>query len=198
MRVVALLVWAWLATSLGCASPRERLYTLSGPEPSAMTADPTLHVVLGPVTIPAAVDRPQLMVRQSAVRLVALEQERWAEPLREAVPRVLADSMRSQLRNASVTGVSTAPPRADIRVIVEITRFEAIAGREVIIEAHWRLRSADTNGGTDGTSVARVTLRGGPQDYDAMVAAEAAALAEIGVDLSRAVEKEAAQTSSPI
>ena len=62
MRVLALLVCAWLATSLGCASPRERLYTLSGSEPTAMTADPTLHVVLGPVTIPAAVDRPQLIV----------------------------------------------------------------------------------------------------------------------------------------
>src|SRR5215471_3629204 len=126
MRGLALIL-AWLATALGCASPRERLYTLSGSEPSAVVTAPTLHVALGPVTIPPVVDRPQLVVRQSAVRLVALEQERWAEPLHEAVPRVLADNMRSQLRNASVTGVSTAQLRADMRIIVEVTRFEAIA-----------------------------------------------------------------------
>jgi uncharacterized lipoprotein YmbA len=154
--------------------------------------------VLGPVTIPPAVDRPQLVVRQNAVRLVALEQERWAEPLREAVPRVLADSMRSHLPNATVTSQTTAAPHPDVRVVVDVTRFEAIAGQEVIIEAHWWLRSQGAKGGPEGSSVARVAVRGGPQDYDAIVAAEAAALEEIGSDLSRAVEKEAARyTQSP-
>jgi uncharacterized protein len=193
MRVLALLVLAWIGTSLGCASPRERLYTLSESEPPAVVTNPTLHVVLGPVTIPAAVDRPQLVVRQSAVRVVALEQERWAEPLREAVPQVLADSMRRQLRDASVTHVTTGAPHADVRVIVELTRFEAIAGQEVIIEAHWWLRPSDAKSGSEGTSVARVTVRGGPQDYDAIVAAASAGLAELGADLSRAIEKEPAR-----
>jgi uncharacterized lipoprotein YmbA len=190
MRVLTLLVLAWIGTGLGCASPRERLYTLSGSEPPAVVTDPTLHVVLGPVTIPAAVDRPQLVIRTSAVRLVALEQERWAEPLREAVPRVLAESMRSQLRDASVTSLMTVAPPADMRVVVEVSRFEAIAGQEVIIEAHWWLHS-DSKSGPAGTSVARVTIRSGPQDYDAVVAAEAAGLVQVGADLSRAIEKEA-------
>jgi len=197
MRGLALIL-AWLATAFGCASPRERLYTLSGSEPPAVVTTPTLHVVLGPVTIPPAVDRPQLVVRQSSVRLVALEQERWAEPLREAVPRVLADNMRSHLRNVSVTSQTTAAPHPDMRVIVDFTRFEAIAGQEVIIEAHWWLRSQGAKGGREESSVARVAVRGGPQDYDAIVAAEAAALDEIGSDLSRAIEEEAAHyTQSP-
>ena len=191
MRVLTLLILAWLGTTLGCASPRERLYTLTGSEPPAVVTAPTLHVVLGPVTIPPAVDRPQLVVRQSAVRLAALEQERWAEPLREAVPRVLADSMRSHLRNASVTSQTMAAPRPDVRVIVELTRFEAIAGEAVIIEAHWWLRSQDAKGGSEGTSVASIPVHGRSQDYDAVVAAEAAGLAQIGADLSRAIEKEA-------
>jgi uncharacterized protein len=193
MRGLTALMLVWLGTAVGCASPRERLYTLSGSEPPAVVTSPTLHVLLGPVTIPPAVDRPQLVVRQSAVRLVALEQERWAEPLREAVPRVLADSMRSQLRNASVTNQTTAAIHPDIRVTVEVTRFEAIAGQEVIIEAHWWLRSQDTKSGPEGTSVARVKVHGGPQDYDAVVAADAAALAQIGAEVSRAIEKEAAR-----
>ena len=192
MRVLALLLLAGVGTSLGCASPRERLYTLSESEPPAVVANPTLHVVLGPVTIPTAVDRPQLVVRQSAVRVVALEQERWAEPLREAIPRVLADSMRRQLRDASVTRVTTSAPHTDLRVIVDLTRFEAIAGQEVIIEAHWWLRPSDTKSGSEGISVARVPVRGGPRDYDALVAAESAALAAVGTDLSRAIEKETA------
>jgi len=138
-----------------------------------------------------------LVVRYNAVRVVALEQERWAEPLREAVPRVLADSMRGRLHGVEVTTVTTAaPPKPDLRVSVDVTRFEAIAGREVIIEAHWWLRSADTRTATEGTSVARVPIRGGSQDYDAIVAAEAAALSEIGVELARVLEKEAGRNTT--
>lgn len=188
MRVLIPLV-AFTMTAFGCTSPRERLYTLTGPEPPAVVTNPTLHVVLGPVAIPAVVDRPQLVIRQSAVRLVALEQDRWAEPLREAVPRFLAESMRSQLPGASVTGLTTAAPHPDIRVSVEFTRFEAIAGQEVIIEAHWWLRAAEPKGAVEGSSVAHVTVHGGTRDYDAVVAATATGLAKIGADLCRAVEK---------
>jgi uncharacterized lipoprotein YmbA len=191
MRALTCLALAGIATLAGCRSPRERLYTLSAAEPPATVTAPTLHVALGPVTIPAAVDRPELVVRYNAVRVVALEQERWAESLREAVPRVLADSITGTLHDVQVTTVTTAAPQPDLRVSVDVTRFEAIAGREVIIEAHWRLRSADTKTATEGTSVARVPIRGGSQDYDAIVAAEAAALSEIGVELARVLEKEA-------
>jgi hypothetical protein len=44
-----------------------------------------------------------------------------------------------------------------------------------------------------GTSVARVKVHGGPHDYDAVVAADAAALAQIGAEVSPAIEKEAAR-----
>jgi len=196
--LASLVALAEAGTLIGCASPPERLYTLLGPEPPAAVSSPTLHVALGPVTIPEAVDRPQLVVRQGAVRLVALEQERWAEPLREAVPRVLAESMSSHLPSISVTNLATpALTRPDMRVVVDVTRFEAIPGQRVIIEAHWWLRAADRKPVPEGISVARVKVQGGPEDYDAVVAAEAAGLAEIGAQLSRVIEKETALDGSP-
>jgi len=182
---------AGAGTLLGCASPPERLYTLSAPDPPAAAISATYHVVLGPVTIPEAVDRPQLVVRHSAVRVVALEQERWAEPLREAVPRVLVETMRNQSPSVSVTSLRTGVPvRADLRVIVDVIRFDAVPGQHVVIEARWWLRSSDGKAEREGTSLARVTVQGGPQDYDALVAAEASGLAEIGADLSRIIERE--------
>jgi uncharacterized lipoprotein YmbA len=147
-----------------------------------------LHVVVGPVTIPASVDRPQLIVRQNAVRVVALEQERWAEPLREAVPRVLAESMQARLANASVTSApGPAAARPEVRVAVDITRFEALPGERVIIEARWRVRFADGREAREGTSVARESVAGGAQDLEAVVAAEAAGLAQIGAEIARAL-----------
>jgi uncharacterized protein len=186
----ALLALACLGTLTACSSPPGRLYTLSAPEPPASAASPALHVALGPVTIPAGVDRPQLVVRQSAVRVAALEQERWAEPLREGVPRVLADALRSRLHEASVSTLAMAASPPDLHLAVDITRYEAIAGSEVIIAAHWRLRSADAKTTREGSTVARQVVRGGAQDYEAVVAAEAAALADIGAELARAIEQE--------
>ena len=182
----------------GCASPKERLYTLSGAEPSEVVRPPTLHVLVGPVTIPEAVDRPQLVVRRSAVRLVALEQERWAEPLREAIPRVLSQIIRSELPGASVTSLASVPtPRWDMRLLVDVTRFEAIPGERIIIETHWRLQFAGEQTAQEGNSIARVTVQGGSKDYDALVASEAAGLAEIGVELSQVIETEAARLATP-
>ena len=178
MRTIVTLALSSLVPLAACSSPRERLYTLPGAQASARVTSPTLHIALGPVTIPADVDRPQLVVRRSAVRVLALEQERCAEPLLEAVPRVLADALRSRLPEASVTTLTMAASRPDLRVAVDITRFEAIVGSEVIIEAHWRLRSAPGETMREGGSVARQAVPGGAQNYDAVVAAEAAALSD--------------------
>jgi uncharacterized lipoprotein YmbA len=188
-RSLALLALVWSAILCSCASPRERLYTLVGPEPTPVVPSPTLHIVLGPVTLPDAVDRPQLVVRQSATRLVALEQERWAEPLREAVPRVLAESIARHLRSVSVTtSTSGAPIVPDVRIAVEVRRLEAIPGEAVIVEAHWWLRSRAGQTAPEGSSVARVRVEGRPNDYESLVAAEAAAFAAIGADLAGAID----------
>jgi uncharacterized lipoprotein YmbA len=148
---------------------------------------------VGPVTIPEAVDRPQLVVRRNSVQLVALEQERWAEPLREAIPRVLSDAIAGKLPTVSATSFASTPlPRWDMRVFVDITRFEAIPGEWVIIEVHWWLQLTADDRVPDGSSIIRMPVRGGPQDYDAIVAAEAAGLSEVGAVLSQVIAREAA------
>jgi uncharacterized lipoprotein YmbA len=132
------------------------------------------------------------------VQLVALEQERWAEPLREAIPRVLAEVIGSKLPTASVTSFGAAPAtRWDVRVLVNITRFEAVPGERVIIETHWWLQLTDDKTVPEGNSVARMTVQGGPQDYDAIVAAEAAGLAEIGAELARVIDRQTVGAATP-
>jgi uncharacterized lipoprotein YmbA len=84
-----------------------------------------------------------------------------------------------------------------VRLLVNVTRFEAIPGERVIIETHWWLRLTDDKTVPEGNSIARVTVQGGPQDYDAIVAAEAAGLAEIGAELARVIEKQAVRSAAP-
>nr|WP_314626264.1 ABC-type transport auxiliary lipoprotein family protein [uncultured Noviherbaspirillum sp.] len=73
------------ALCAGCGSaPKERFYTLaptSGALPSAASsaaAQPRTSVAIGPVRVPDAVDRPQMVVREGPNRVEILEQQRWA------------------------------------------------------------------------------------------------------------------------
>ena len=60
----------------GCASPDSRFYTLSAaPAPGA--APSTLSVVVGPVSVPAAVDRPQIVVTVGPNQVRLDEFNRW-------------------------------------------------------------------------------------------------------------------------
>ena len=77
------------------------------------------------------------------------------------------------------------------------SRSAGLPGERVLIETHWWLQLTDDKAVPEGTSVARVTVQGGPQDYDAVVAAEAAGLAEIGAELARVIERQAADSATP-
>ena len=107
--------------------------------------------------------------------------------------RVLAESMAGRLQSASViTCAAGAPVVPDIRVALEMRRFEAIPGQEVIVEAHWWARAGTQQTASEGTGVARLPVRGRPDDYESLVAAEAAALAAIGADVAGVIQRETA------
>ena len=83
MRCV-LLVIATLALAACATSPPSRFYTLSGPPAPAAPAT-TLSIAVGPVAIPAVVDRPEIVVSVGENEVWLDEFNRWASPLAEAI-----------------------------------------------------------------------------------------------------------------
>ena len=83
-------LFALVVAGAGCASPRSNFYTLnSAAKPVATRADTSVSV--GPVSVPAAVDRPQIVMRLGPNRVAIDEFHRWASPLPDAIARVVAD-----------------------------------------------------------------------------------------------------------
>ena len=175
-----LMVLALLLVGACGSPPRERFYTLDAPEPP-VAVDGAPSISVGPVSIPELVDRPQLVVRVRANEVVLTEQERWAEPLRGAITRVVAANL------AAALGARVAPQRngdVDYRVILDVQRFES--GDEALIDAAWTVvpRNGERR---SGRSVAREK----PQrmQYDALAAAHSAALAAISREIAAAIRK---------
>jgi uncharacterized lipoprotein YmbA len=146
---------------------------------------------VGPVTLPELVDRPQLVVRVAANRVAILESERWAEPLKSEIPRVLAEDLGRLLGSSRVSSfLQHSGPAADCRVLLDIERFEASPGEAVSVEAVWSLHRGAGGTPETGRSRVREPVRG--EGYDPLVAAYGRALLAVSADLARAIQADAA------
>jgi uncharacterized lipoprotein YmbA len=177
-----------LAASLtGCGTPmQERFFTLAAEPPSAATvpAAATFSIVVGPVTVPDVVDRPQLVLRSTPNRVDIVEEARWAAPLKSEIPRVVADNLASLLpgaRTATSTQRATAAP--DYRVLIDVQRFDSAATEGATIQALWSITAKD------GAPLTGSTLATEPAGagYDALVAAHSRALVAVSRDIAAAI-----------
>lgn len=177
------------AVLTGCAgSPRIDYYTLDTPPypETRGAATASLDVVLGPVSLPDLVDRPQLVLHGGGHRVEIVDTSRWAQPLKSELARALAANLARDLATLRVflagQGGSREP---DIRVSVDILRFESRPGAEAAIEALWTIRRKGGGAPLTGRSLARETVRG--EGHESLVAAHGRALARIGHEMAEAI-----------
>ena len=87
------------------SSPPAQFYTLTptaGSGGESLVPAPFVHAIaVGPVSVPEAVNRPQFVVRDGPNRLVVLELQRWAEPLRDGIAESVAGCPEPRPRRRS-------------------------------------------------------------------------------------------------
>ncbi len=142
----------WLA---GCAAPLPAVQWLrlpaqppassAAPPPAAATAGPPIQL-LGAVGLPGHLDRSAMMVPQGSASLQPLGTTRWAEPLRDAVPRLLRADL-AQLLGAPVW-TSPLPPGVvpPLQLRLDFQALDVAPDlRSLRLQARWTL--ADPQGG---------------------------------------------------
>ena len=171
-----------------CSTPQKvNFYTLApggDPLPStvAQPASAPIAITVGPVTVPDIVDRPQLVVRTADNQVALLDLQRWAEPLKREIPRVLASHLSRLLGTPRVAVYPTgAVGTTDVRVRVDIQRFESVPGQEALLEAFW-IVTPPSGEPRSGRWSLRVPVTG--PGYDALVAAHGVALERLGEELA--------------
>ncbi len=171
----------------GCSrSPRVTFYTLNATATPDAAAPAFESVVIGPVTLPDVLDRPQLVVRTTANRVDILETHRWAEPLKGEIPRIIAANLTVLLNQARVSAYpQNTGMDAEYRILVDIQRLEMTDGEGVVIDTLWSIRRVGGGQPKSGRSV--VSEPAGAAGYDALVAAQSRALATVSRDLAQAL-----------
>jgi uncharacterized protein len=173
------------ALAAGCASSPSRFYTLSATAtPSA--ASSKVSVAVGPVSVPAAVDRPQIVVSTSANQVTLDDFNRWAAPLQDNLARVVAENLGALLGSPRVTLFpQTLNADVDYRVQIEIRNFESAPGKSASLDAVWTVRR--TKDGKTETGRTSVREKVDDNGYEALAAAHSRGVARLSQDIADVV-----------
>ena len=178
-------VFVLVPLAAGCSSPMSRFYTLSAANAPA-AASSTLSIVVGPVSVPAVVDRPQIVVTTGPNQVRPEEFNRWASPLQNNISRVVAENLVAVLGTPRVILFSqTLGGDVDYRAVIEVQRFESIPGEAATLDAVWTVsRTKDGKSQTGRTTVREATSDKG---YDALAAAHSRGLARLSREIADSV-----------
>ena len=147
------------AAFAGCSTrntPPRRLYGLTGMPPLPTDAKPGQDGrawVLSPqVALPELLDRDEILVGEGSAGLRPLPEARWAEPLSEALPRLLAEDLWRLRQPYPVTvGKQNTPDGESLRLIVQVDEWLArpdSSGLQLRLRARWHWLPLQAPAGT--------------------------------------------------
>ncbi len=179
-RSAVVLAVLWLGA---CASPVAiRYYALdagrSAPA-SVATATAQYRVAIGPATVPEAIDRQQLVLRDADQRYSIADGEQWSEPLKRAIPRVLAGIVGGRLSAARVAAHDQyGGSGSDYQVLLDVLRMDSTPGVAARLQLQWRIH--DRAGAIVAEGGADLIEKPAGASLDALVAAHGNALQQLG------------------
>ena len=188
------LLCASLLTLVACSSAPPRYYTLTAQTPqtpraassSAAASAAPLAIAVGPVSLPALVDRPQIVVTRGDNEVRLDEYRRWASPLQDNLARVVADELSTRLATPRVAVLAHyGAADAHYRVAIDVHRFVSQPGQSALIDATWSVLRVRDNASRGGRSTARVAIA--DAGYDALASAHSQALTELSAAIAAAI-----------
>ena len=157
-------------------------------------------VIVGPVFLPAAVDRPQFVLTTAPNRVEIDEFNRWAAPLGESIARVVSADLGVQLGTLRVASAPLPDFGPAYHVAIRIERFESVRGTgkgdgEVLVDAMWTVRGPAGQNVVSGHTIAHEPAPG--NSIDALAAAHSRALANLSSDIAAALRSAVGDKDQP-
>ena len=166
-----------------CTSPDPSYFTLAPIRGTPVPGGPSLVELRRP-GIAGYLDRSEITRSNTPYQLKLASGERWGEPFGDMVGRVLAEDLNSRLAGSSVfTSAGAISADAGARVEIDIQRFDADAGGQIVLAAQIAV-TRNRNRGEPVTRSVRVTLMPTDSTTAAYVAAMSQALARASDDIA--------------
>ena len=144
---------------------------------------------VGPVIIPAYLDRLEIVTRTAADRVEISMFHRWAEPLADSIARTLAEEIAVGVPTERILAFpwrGVVGRTIQYQVVVAVVRFDGRPGGDVTLDTRWRIlgRDGDELLFKRSTMVEAATGPG----YEPMVAAMNRALVSLGREIASEIQ----------
>jgi uncharacterized lipoprotein YmbA len=183
---------------LGCSSPKTAYYKLNAePIPSMSSATNKARIMVGPINVPARMDRPQLVTQATGSEVEVYEYHRWAGSLKGDVGRVISSSLARNLGAPNVWNFSqSTQSQFDYQVLIDVQSLESAQGGDVVVDVLWTIKPAMLAGKTQshatakcipqelmGRSLVREPVSG--SGFDALLNAQSRAFSKVGDEIAK-------------
>ncbi len=174
----------------GCASAPSHFYTLDATAERDAAPTATYGVIVGPVFVPASVDRPQFVLNAAPNRVEMEEFNRWAAPLSDSVARVVSVNLSELLDTTRVASAPMPDFGLAYHVVIRVERFESTRGAgsqdgEALIDALWSVSSPQGEYVASGHFTQTEPAPG--NSFEALAAAHSRNLAKLSRSLASAI-----------
>ena len=174
-----------------CASTPTNFYTLEAQSrPPVATSTSSVKKTLigiGPLTLPALLDRKGIVTRAENNSVQIAEFDQWAAPLQNNVIAVLSKNVATLQPNAIVRAYPWSPyGNVDYRVIVDISRFDTQLGKSANLEASWAIME-EKNHTIVSNGQAKIEQRLNDASYNSAAQGLSKLLSELSQQLSLAL-----------
>lgn len=174
------------------ATPPTNFYTLEPiNQPVAVSATNAKKrlIGIGPLSLPALVDRKQIVTRDDNNAIQIAEFHQWAAPLKDNVLSVLSRNIAVLQPNAMVRPYPwSVYGEMDYRIIIDISRFDSQLGKSANLEASWAIME-EKNHTIVSNGQANIKQPLNNASYESMVLALGKLLSEISQQLSAALNQ---------
>lgn len=180
---------ATVVCTAGCAKgvPSDFYVLHATTSESLVGAERGVAVGVGPIEVPAYLNRSQIVTRATDYQLDLSESHQWAEPLKENVSRVIAVNLSNMLESNRVFVIPRRQKVSlDFQVAIDIARFDGQLGESANLGARWTLYGSDTREPLL-SKVAIVNERTDGDSYNALVAAGSRALQALSLEIAEAI-----------
>lgn len=128
----------------GCSSPKTSYYMLSAqPVAQSTTSAPAVRLMVGPVSLPDAVDQPQLVVNSSNNEIEVFKYDRWAGSLKADVSRVIAANLARELDISNIWSFSqSTQTNFDYQILIDVQNLHSKLGESVFVDVLWTIKPA--------------------------------------------------------
>jgi uncharacterized lipoprotein YmbA len=152
---------------------------------------------LGPIELPAYLDRSELVTRVSPTEVTYSQTDRWAEPLAATFAAVLLQDLSVLLDTHSIFSYPwTGGQRVDYQIEINVLQFDSDVSGNTRLIARWRVRNVRT--GTElVTKETNVTHPQTPGDSGARVTALSDTLHVLAQDIADVLRHLPASAAPP-